>query len=792
MAQACEGIRVLDFTRGMSGSLATMVLADYGAEVIRVEPRSGDPGWSYPGYLLWNRGKKSIELDLESQGGREQARGLAQSVDVLVENFRPGVTERLGIGYGDLSPLNPALVYCSITGFGPVGPYKHLKGYEGIVYAKSGRMNDQQGWHADRPIFRAIHDASYGAAMVAVQGILAALRALPVTGRGQHVETSLLDAITNQTTRWLLRPGETISLDVQPSKGRNENQATSSFSGGMCIECGDGRWIMHSNIEPHLFRAWTHSIGFDWIWEDARFKGAPRAFPDDRAKEELNRLVRERYREKSSAEWMQAFIENGDVAAEVMNSTQEGLRHPQVVENGHLVEVDDPRVGRVLQIGALVDMSETPAVIEAAAPRPGEHTQAVLAAPPRSNPPPKPTDVVLRRPLEGILVLELAGYYAAPFGATLLADLGARVIKIEPLTGDPFRNMGLWENMARPTQGKESITLNLKAKEGQAILQRLAAKADILMHNFRPDVPPRLGFDYETLRKINPKLVYLYAASYGSTGPNAHRPAFNPTMGALSGNSVYQSGQGNLPMGDNSPDPISAFGVGTALMLGLTAALRTGKGQYMESTMMSSCLLCNSEDALDYAGKPSRRVPGELQLGLHATYRLYAAREGWVFLAAPQDGEFRGLCKALGREDLVKDPRFRSAAERYANSGALSDILESIFKTRSADDWESSLAPQDVGCVRADRMGHKQFLHLDPHTTSIGFMMPVEGPEIGEYLRHRPLVHFSDMPDAVKGFTGLAQHTENILGELGYSEEEVLGLSNTGVVSMPEKAGVPA
>ena len=157
-----------------------------------------------------------------------------------------------------------------------------------------------------------------------------------------------------------------------------------------------------------------------------------------------------------------------------------------------------------------------------------------------------------------------------------------------------------------------------------------------------------------------------------------------------------------------------------------------------------------------------------------------------------KDGEFRGLCKALGREDLAKDPRFRSAAERYANSGALSDILESIFKTRSADDWESSLAPQDVGCVRADRMGHKQFLHLDPHTTSIGFMMPVEGPEIGEYLRHRPLVHFSDMPDAVKGFTGLAQHTENILGELGYSEEEVLGLSNAGVVSMPEKAGVPA
>src|SRR5581483_11775912 len=156
----------------------------------------------------------------------------------------------------------------------------------------------------------------------------------------------------------------------------------------------------------------------------------------------------------------------------------------------------------------------------------------------------------------------------------------------------------------------------------------------------RPGVPERLKIDYATLKAIKPDLVYVYASAYGSVGPDRYRAAFNPTMGAFSGNSVFQSGEGNIPKGDQSPDPIAGSGVATGVMLGLAARVLTGKGQYVETSMMNSNIYCNSDDAFDYAGKPPRRVPEKAQLGLEATYRLYEAARGWVFLAVQFDAEF--------------------------------------------------------------------------------------------------------------------------------------------------------
>ena len=220
-----------------------------------------------------------------------------------------------------------------------------------------------------------------------------------------------------------------------------------------------------------------------------------------------------------------------------------------------------------------------------------------------------PTGGDPQRPLEGIVVLELAMHLAAPFSGALFGDLGARVIKVEPLAGDPLRTMATNENGIRATQGKESLAVDLKTTAGRDILHRLVAKSDVLIHNFRVGVPERLGADYETVRTIKPDLVYLYAGAYGSTGPNAKRAAFNPTMGALTGNSVFQSGEGNIPIGDQSADPIAGSAVGTAAMLGLIARLRTGKGQYLETTMMNSIVYCNSDDALVVRGQTAAAQP---------------------------------------------------------------------------------------------------------------------------------------------------------------------------------------
>ena len=801
---AFDGVRIVDLTQGMAGPMATMVLGDFGAEVIRVEPPHPDPMWSHPAYLIWNRGKKSVEIAFGSERGQSYLDQLIRDADVLVESFRPGEAEQLGFGPEHAARLNPRLVYVSVSAFGQEGPYKRLKPYDGIVNAKSGRMREQVGWQPLRPNYRAVNDTSYHTAMFTVHGILAGLRVAWMTGTGQRVNTSLLRGVTAPNNPWRRFEGQELPPDRYPGEypaadvlrgelvpDRKETDPYKANPSMLCLPCKDDRWIMHAHIQYDLFRAWIHAIGFDWIWDDARYKGAPNQFDNDQDRIDLNLAIRARFREKTAAEWIEVYRQHPDCAGEIMQTTQEALRHPQFIHNGHLIELEDPRVGTIKMVGPFVRMSQTPAVIDTPAPIPGQHTQEVLSRAPREAGP----DIALqrtgtpRRPLDGIVMLEFASWLAAPFAGALLADLGARVIKVEPLKGDPFRAMITNENAIRATQGKESIAVDLKSAEGREILYRLVHRADVVMHNFRPGVPERLGLDYESLKRVKPDLVYVYAASYGSTGPDSARAAFNPTMGAFTGNSVFQSGEGNDPIGDQSPDPIAGSGVATGIMLGLAAKWRTGKGQYLETTMMNSIVLCNSDDALIYEGKPARRRPDARQLGLEATYRLYECKEGWVFLAALTDADFSAFCTTAACEQLTSDDRFATMASRYEHRHDLEEALEVVFKGRTADDWEALLTKADVACVRADRSGHRRFLHEDPHTTSTGFMVETahalfanQAPG-GRYFRHGPVLEFSATPcEEGLPYGALGEHTVKILTDLGYNPAEIASLRDRGLI----------
>jgi crotonobetainyl-CoA:carnitine CoA-transferase CaiB-like acyl-CoA transferase len=808
--QVLQGVRVVDLTQRMAGPMAAMILADYGAEVIRLEPPGDDPMWTHPAYKLWNRGKKSVEIEWTREAGRRQARGLVEGADIFIESLRPGEAARLGLGHEAVRAANPALIYYSLSAFGQEGPYRDLKPYDGIINARAGRMHDQPGWQGERPIFRAVNDVSYHASMFAVQALLAALRARAVTGRGQRLEGSLLSGVTAPNNPWRRFEGQALAPDRYPRQqskdavrrgelvlDRHESDPYTAIPSQLCVPCKDGRWIMHSHIQKDLFRAWIEAIGFGWIWDDPRYAKAP-MFDDDEDRIELNLKIFERMKQKTSLEWREIYRRHPDCAGEVMQTTQEALHHEQFVGGGHLVEVEDPRVGRMQQLGAFARMSETPAQITRPAPRPGEHTEEVLAAPARPAPRTAGSGAQLKAPLEGVTIIEMASWLAAPFSGALLADMGARVIKVEPLTGDPFRAMLANENMIRAFQGKENVSLNLKTPEGQTIFRQLVERADVVMHNFRPGVPERIGVDYESLRKVKPDLVYVYAASYGSTGPDAQRAAFNPTMGAFSGNSVFQSGEGNVPKGDQSPDPIAGSGVATGIMLGLAARVLTGKGQYVETSMMVSNLYCNSDDAFDYAGKPPRRTPDKAQLGLEATYRLYETAQGWVFLSTQSDAEFNALCRLIGREDLASDPRFVDWPARYANRTALAAELEPVFLTRTADEWEAALTASDLGCVRADRCGHRRFLYEDPHARAIGFMVPTKSAAFedqapgGRYWRHAPVVTFSETPCVVgKPYLGRGEHTLQVMRELGYDSAAVERLRKAHVIGLPQDQLAP-
>jgi crotonobetainyl-CoA:carnitine CoA-transferase CaiB-like acyl-CoA transferase len=797
-----EDIRVIDLTQGMAGSLVTMILADYGAEVIRLEPPGGDPMWEHPAYLLWQRGKKSVALDWTSEEGRAQARRLAEGADILIETLKPGQAAALGLGYETLRAANPALIYHSLAPFGQSGPYKDFKLSDGIVNAKAGRMRDQIGWQKQRPTFRAINDISYHTAMFTLQALCAALRVRAETGNGQRLEGSLLSGASAPNNNWRLFAGQEIPEDLYPGElskedvargiltaDRHESDPETANPSQICPQAKDGRWIMHSHIQKDLFDAWLDAIGFSWIRDDPRFKNAP-AIPDHADRIALNRMIFDRFREKTADEWREVYRAHPDCAGETMQTTQEALAHEQFRANSHVVALDDPRVGPMEQLGPFARMTETPAQIGRPAPAPGQHTAAVLAEAPRPAPRIAPGCGDPKRPLEGITVLECAGWLAAPFAGALLADLGATVIKVEPLTGDPYRRMPTNENMIRAFQGKQNIGLNLKSEEGLKIFYELVKRADIVMHNYRPGVPQRLKIDYDTLKAIKPDLVYVYASAYGTEGPDRFRAAFNPTMGAFSGNSVFQSGEGNKPKGDQSPDPIAGSGVATGMMLGLAARVLTGKGQYIETSMMNSNVYCNSDDAFAYVGKPPRQVPDQAQLGLEATYRLYECAEGWVFLDARFDADFAVLAKALGREDLLTDDRFASWPARYAHREALGAELAPIFEARTADEWEAALLSRDVACVRADKASHVRFLHSDPQSKAMGFMVETRSPEFadkapdGRYWRHAPVVKFSDTPcEAGKPYEGPATHTRAVLRRLGYDDAAIDRLAERKVVA---------
>ena len=279
--------------------------------------------------------------------------------------------------------------------------------------------------------------------------------------------------------------------------------------------------------------------------------------------------------------------------------------------------------------------------------------------------------------------------------------MGARVIKIESPAGDDARLF--LGGRARTFQGKESLAIDLKSEEGRAAVQRLVAQADAVMHNMRGDAAARLGIDYETARQTNPRLVYLYAGSYGSTGPGAGRAAFHPMMGALSGGALRQLGRGNeppaadVPMDEQaryelslrmlrsneaSPDITGALGVATALSLGLLHRERTGQGQYIETTMLASNLLLCSEDAIRYAGKPDLpELDSELR-GTGALNRLYRTADGWLFLCTPTEPEWRQLCAAAGHAEWIADPRYKNAGTRRRFNDQLTAELATALASK--------------------------------------------------------------------------------------------------------------
>ena len=808
---ALGGLRVLDLSRGFSGALVSQFLADYGAEVIHIESPEGDDLRQQPAYYFWQRGKKSVSLDLSSEAGRTSARRLAESADILIEAYRPGVAERMGLGYDDLCEANPSLLYASITGFGRKGPYATLKGYEGLVMAKMGGMG-HSGNMAGRPgpAFPTAPFNSFSGAQTLLQGIFAALFVRERTGRGQRIDTSMVQGMAaHDPWDWFLRlvaeRYPEAFKTTPPFSDTGIPMQSFAFRLLVCLT-RDGHWLQFSQTSPHLFKDFMTTLGLDWMWDDPEWSSAPE-FETEEKRERFWEYMLEAARSKTLEEWQQLFEEYPNVWAEVYRSTRELLDHPQMRHNGHVIEVDDPRVGSTTQLAPMVRLSKTPGRVQSPAPEPGEHTDEVLGSLGAADrrPTAERSEPLPQRPLEGVTVLEFGLYYAAPFGPAILADLGARVIKIEPKTGEPMRHIMPFPDAGavKSLQGKESVVVDVATPEGRKVIHELIGAVDIVMMSYRAGVAKKHGIDYATLSAINPDLIYLNAPGYGTDGPCGRKPAFAPTIGAGSGMGQLQAGpsipyRADLSLAEIKPmslrlgtaaqapgnaDGFSALGVGTALLLGLVARERTGVAQEMLTSMLCTTAFALSEDCIEYEGRAARPLPDAELYGLSALYRLYEAEDGWVFLATPQEAEWKALCAALAPHvDLASDARFEDSKRRAENDAALVACLIEVFRKRPAADWERDLVALDIGCVEVANGPISRATMDDPITRDAGFLTEVVHPSFGRHRRLAPLATLSLTPGKARPACLFGQHTESLLRELGYEDEAIEKLEADGVI----------
>ena len=400
----------------------------------------------------------------------------------------------------------------------------------------------------------------------------------------------------------------------------------------------------------------------------------------------------------------------------------------------------------------------------------------------RAKPAPRP-------PLAGVRVIDLTRVLAGPFCTMSLGDMGAEVIKIEePGKGDDTRGWppfvsGEATYFLSVNRSKKSLTLNMKAPEGQEILRTLLATADVVLENFRPGTMERLGFGYERLRRTNPRLVYCAISGFGETGPEAHRPGYDLIVQGESGVMDITGFPDGPPVkvGNSIGDLVAGMAAAQGITLALLSRQRTGKGQKVEIGMldvMASLLTYQAGLYWNAGGRPTRRGNEHPSI---VPYEVFKARDVYLTLGVANDPLWERTCRALDREDLIKDPRFDTVSNRVANRKVLVPLLNEILGARPADEW---LARLDKAGVPAGRIKTVAEVCESVQLRARGMMVSLPHPKAGPITVMGVPVRLHDTPGAAAMAPPLlGQHTEEILtGLLRMPKRRVERLRAAGVV----------
>lgn len=766
-----EGIRILELSESIAAAYGGMLLAELGADVVKVEPHSGDPMRAKPGFHVWNRSKRSVMLDFWGKD-RKVLRKLAADADIIITDLVPEEAQRLGFTYEDIKRDNSAVIYCSTPPMGSQGPRRNLAKDDNLVAAYSALMGQQWSYRGG-PVYLVIPISSYGTALLAAGAIGAALCVRERKGVGQRVEVSwLAGSLAMQAMHICRREGTAEPSYIEKDAPRGGQSAVYRS-----YQASDG-WLFPGCGSPTFARKLFIALGVPELVSDPRYAEMPWGIPKEH-RPALQKLIEKIISQKTVAEWIRILREN-DVPCAPIQSREEFLKDPQALHNAMVVEVADPELGRTLQMNVPVSLSLTPGGIQRAAPRLGEHNREVLRELEGKGKPRRKfgTSLPPVAPLAGLKVIDLTNYVAGPAMTRHLAELGADIIKVESWDGDALRYQAFsFVNMNR---GKRDVVIDLKTQEGQKIIHELIKEADILVMNFRPNVVKRLNLDYDTVRRMNPKIICYSGTAWGKGGAYEHLPGFDPLIQALSGLMEAQGGRGQEP---------AMFYVGiqdhaTALqaMYSTLAALyyreRSGQGQLVESCILNSGFTMQSGELISYDQKPPEPDGGRDLIGLSALCRLYQAKDGWLMLSVKNMEQWSSLAEAMGHPEWTGE--YLAAVLTEPAGGAVAKMLETTFATRPREEWLRLFDKADVPCAPA--LTYDEIVN-DPQVKAEGLFEIEDSPEWGKLWVTARLIKFSETPATpVRGVPSLGQHDREVLEELGYNSEQIEELQAKKVV----------
>lgn len=764
---ALDNIQVVDFGHYVAGPVVGMLLADQGADVVKID-RPDSPAIETEANATWNRNKRRITLDLKDPDDLGTALALARRADVVIENFRPGVMDRLGIGEAELRAHNKALIYNAMPGFGREDARSAMPAWEGTVLAAADAFRPatshrdiMQQLHrrpADRegdPLYTAEPMASLFAALLSSIGISAALRVRRETGAGQRVEVPLFDAMLQGSGVYGM-----ARLPFRPTYLPATNPWDHQY------RCADDRWIHLACHNEHHAEQLAEALERPDLIERGL---TARTLPAS-GHHELILFLNEIMTTRTSQEWEKLLIEH-ELPGARCRTAAEWLDHPQTSDGGLLIDVDDPILGPTRQPAPVVQLAAAPVATPAPASRPDGDRAAIIGE--LAEEPTTTTDdgdentsgLISRveGPLQGIRVLDIGLALAGPSCGRTLAELGADVIKID----SPRRGGGAYHHCVN--RGKRSLLLDLEKDEGHDLFWELAQTADVIVENFRPGVAEDLAVDYDLVVSERPEIIYVSISAYGEDGPLAELPGFAETTQAMTGLQVRYGGAEQpavWPYGE-----VDDYATGHAAAFGVVLALlqrdRTGAGQRITADLARAAGFLQSANLIDHVDKVWDEPSGPGALGPSDLQRLYRCEDGWIFVGAKSASD---LDPVLGHEGAGQDLGAR--VEAWCLGRPAEDAVEELVK--------HGLGAQELGWlngVMSDPVVVRRGLSVVRDHGPIG-LLRTSGP--GPWLSHSRI-------DAGNPAPPPGSDAASILAEINRADD-LDGLVASGIIKLPSQS----